>query len=140
MSGKKNKKRYQVREKPKTYITCTGRIYLQYRDEEAIEQAQKGDLLFFPSVESLHTIRQGDYESTGYAGYFRVDVCDGKAWQPVLLSTLFPGREHYFAKKERPLDTFEHCAELLRQRGEIMLYRTYREHYAVEGSEEEVEE
>lgn len=131
MPTKHNKKRYTRNDKPKVLIACTGAVYLEYRDEEEISAAVKGDLKLFPSVEALRTIHQGDYERTGFAGYFRVDVFDGRAWQPVLLSTLFPEREHYFSKSERPIDTFTLCAELLSAMQPLTLERRYREHYEV---------
>ena len=134
--GKRNKKRYQAEVKPAILIACTGKIFLQYRDEEEISAAQKGDLMLFPSVEALHTLRQGEYEHAGYAGYFRVDVHDGRAWQPVQLAALFAEREHYFSKTERPIDTFELCASLLAARMPLALQRTYREHYTVAETED----
>lgn len=104
-----------------------------------MEQAVKGDLLLHASADALHTVRQGEYWSTGVAGYFKVDVYDGKRWQPVLLNDLFPGREHYFSKRECPIDTFTLCSELLTARMPLTLTRTYREHYALAESAPEEE-
>jgi hypothetical protein len=128
---KHNKKYYQREVKKRPIIECTGNAYLQYAHEDEIGSAIKGDLKLHPSVEALHTIRQGDYWSTGNAGYFRVDVYDGREWRPVVLDELFPDREHHFRKTECPIDTFNLCAELLAAYAGKQLIRTYREHYEV---------
>jgi hypothetical protein len=131
MATKRNKKRYQRHEKPRVLITFTGRIFLKHRDEEEdiAAQAQKGDFLFHPSVEALHTIRRGEYGIPGYAGYFRVDVHDGHRWHPVILQELFTENEHHFRKTECPIDTFAYCCVCLKEKGAIVLQRKYREHY-----------
>ncbi|MBV8939789.1 MAG: hypothetical protein JO089_08150 [Alphaproteobacteria bacterium] len=131
MPTKHNKKRYQAHAKPAVIIHCTGRVYLRYRDEEEIARATKGDLMLFPSVEALQTLHQGEYGLRGYAGYFKLDVFDGKSWQPVRLTDVFRGREHYFGKGERPADTAAVCEEALAALGNFALKRTYREHYAL---------
>jgi hypothetical protein len=105
---------------------------LQYVDEELIALPQKGDLMLFAQCEALHTTRQGDYWATGVSGYFKVDVYDGKKWQPVSLPELFPGREHHFSKTECPIDTYEFCKELIIPLTSRILLRTYREHYVLE--------
>ena len=127
--AKHNKLRYQVKEKPKVTIILTGVVFLQYVDDEAALQAQKGDLLVYPYNEPLNTTRQGDYNNTGFTGYFKADVCDGKVWQPLLLGDIFKNNEQYFAKTERPIDTYNLCAEILRNQAGVTLIRTYREHY-----------
>lgn len=129
--AKRNKKRYQVRERDDVLLTTSGRCFLEYVDEEALEAPGKGDFKFFPSVEALQTIYQGDYTRMGYAGYFRVDVWDGRSWCPVILTTLFEGHEHHFSKTERPLDTYALCKERVEARGVLTLRRTYREHWEV---------
>jgi len=129
---KRNKIRYQSKPKEKILIALSGTVYLQYRDEEAIAQAVKGDLLVHPYNDALQTTRQGDYNSTGFSGYFKVDVHDGKDWRPVLPGDIFPGREHHFAKSECPVDTYELCAAMLRALTGKALRRTYREHYELE--------
>lgn len=137
MPTKHNKKRYQREEKNRPQIALSGKVMLVYRDDEAIESAAKGDLHLSPSPEALHTIRRGEYWSTGVAGYFRVLVCDGKTWCPVQLSALFPEQEHHFAKSECPIDTYELCAERLEAMKGAQLVRTYREHYTLVDAEEE---
>ncbi len=131
MPTKHNKKRYQRHEKEKPIIICTGKCWLEYRDEEEMQGAKKGDFKLHPSVESLHTIKQGEYESTGFSGYFRVDIHDGWRWQPVLLDDLLPGRENHFRKTEMPIDTFALCEELLEAMAGKRFVRTYREHYTL---------
>ena len=129
---KRNKIRYQSTPKKRVAITLTGRIWLKYRDEEAMEQAQKGDLMLHPYNDLLRTARQGDYESTGFSGYFKVDVHDGQQWCAVLAGDIFPQREHYFSKSECPIDTYALCADMLRVLKGRTLVRRYREHYELE--------
>ena len=138
--AKRNKVRYQVKAKNKVIITLTGTVYLKYTDDEIIEQAKRGDLLTFPQNEALNTTRQGDYESTGFSGYFKVDVFEGNVWCPVLLNDIFPQRENHFSKTECPIDTFQLCGEMLVALAGKTLVRTYREHYILEESEEPAEE
>lgn len=127
--SKNNKLRYQVKDKPKVTIILTGVVFLQYVDDEAALQAQKGDLLVYAYNEALNTTRQGEYNNTGFTGYFKADVCDGKVWQPLLLGEIFKDHEQYFSKSERPIDTYNLCAEILRNKIGMTLIRTYREHY-----------
>ncbi len=130
---KRNKLRYQVHEKTKVTITLTANIFLQYRDdEEEILHAQKGDMLVYPNNDALNTTQQGEYEKTGFSGYFKVDVSDGKTWQPLLLNEIFKHNENYFSKSERPIDTYNLCLEILRGRTGAVISRTYREHYKIE--------
>ena len=130
--GKRNKIRYQSTPKEKILIILTGTLYLQYRDDEQSLHAKKGDLLVYPQNEALHTTRQGEYEVTGLSGYFKIDVCDGKEWRAVLLNDIFLHDENHFSKTERPIDTYEACAELLQSLKGRALKRTYREHYELE--------
>jgi len=129
---KNNKLRYQVKDKPKVTINLTGIVFLQYVDDEAATMAQKGDLLVYPYNDALNTTRQGEYNNTGFTGYFKADVSDGRVWQPVLLGQIFKNNEQYFSKSERPIDTYNLCAEILRNNAGLTLVRTYREHYEPE--------
>lgn len=125
-----NKKHYQSKQKPTKALTLTGRVLLMYRDDdETIAQAAAGDLLLYPSCEPLHTLRQGEYDSTGVAGYFKADIHDGRSWCTLLVHDFFEGREHHFSKYERPMDTFVLCEEKLRDFKDRQVKRTYREHY-----------
>lgn len=127
--AKRNKITYQVKEKTKVTMQLTGVVYLQYVDDEAALSAQKGDVLVYANNEALHTTKQGEYHSTGFTGYFKVDVSDGKIWQPLLLNDIFKENENHFAKSERPIDTYHLCEEILRSLAGATLERTYREHY-----------
>lgn len=138
MPTKHNKKRYQREEKNPPKITLSGRVWLRFHDEEEIDAATKGDLQLFTSVEALNTYRAGEYDTTGYAGYFRVDVYDGRDWQPVQLPPLFPEREHYFSKTERPIDTFTLCKGMLEGLTGQTLTRTYREHYTLHSDDDNI--
>ncbi len=130
--GKRNKIRYQSTPKKRVEIVLTGQVHLMFRDEEAISIANKGDLLVFPNNEALNTNRLGEYEGTGFSGYFKVDVCSGKEWLPVLTQSIFPDYENHFSKTERPIDTFGICADILKAMQGKILLRTYREHYVPE--------
>lgn len=132
MGGKRNKVRYQSTPKKRVEIILTGNVYLMFRDEDAIAVAQKGDLLVFPNNEALHTTRQGEYEGLGFTGYFKVDVCSGTEWLPVLIQSIFPDHENHFSKTERPIDTFNLIAEILGNMKQKTLLRTYREHFVPE--------
>lgn len=128
---KRNKVRYQVKPKKKVIITLSGNVYLQYRDDEVIETAVKGDLMVYPKCEALHTQRVGEYEGLGFSGYFKVDIHDGKQWCLVLVQELFPENQHHFAKNERPIDTYGLIEDLLKAMAGTALQRTYREHYGL---------
>lgn len=126
--GKRNKVRYTATAKTREGIRLSGNVYLQYRNEEEIE-TQRGDLLLFAECKQLHTNYFAEYERTGFTGYFKVDVYDGKDWQPLILSDIFRDHEHHFSRTDRPIDTYHLCRELLLGLKDRMLRRTYREHY-----------
>lgn len=134
--GKRNKIRYQAEKKQKITIVLTGQVLLRYVDDEAIDLAKKGDLMVYPNNDALNSNRMGDYESTGFSGYFKVDVHDGREWQPVIISDIFANHENHFAKSERPIDTYNICHELLVQLSGKRLLRTYREHYTPDEEEQ----
>jgi len=125
----KRKITYTSSPKPARLITLTGNIYLQYHDDDASIENHKGDLLVFAECKQLHTNYLGEYERTGFAGYFKVDVYDGVEWRPVILNEIFRAREHHFAKTERSIDTYAICREILLALTGKALSRTYREHY-----------
>jgi hypothetical protein len=127
--AKRNKVRYQVKNKPKISIVLTGKTYLKYVDDEAIETPLRGDMLVYPQNDALNSTRLGDYDSTGFSGYFKVDVFEGNVWCPVLLNDIFAHREHHFSKTECPIDTYHLCVEILTAMAGTSLIRTYREHY-----------
>jgi hypothetical protein len=126
---KHNKKRYQATLKPTHPIELSGRVFLMYRDEELMERADKGDLLAYPSTKELHDVYQGSYDVTGFDGYFRIDVYNGKEWLPVVLQSLFPKREHYFGKHECAIDVYEMIVPILAEFKGRTVERKYREHY-----------
>ena len=130
--GKRNKIRYQSKPKDKVTLVATGTLYLKYEDDDAMDAAKKGDLLVFPCNDALNTTRQGDYGSTGFSGYFKVDIFEGNVWCPVLLTGVFPDKQHYFSKSECPIDTYNLCAETLLALAGRVFVRTYREHYELE--------
>ncbi len=131
--AKRNKIRYQSEVKPRILITMTGTVYLRFVDDEAIEtMAQKGDLQVFPNNDALNSTRLGEYDATGFSGYFKVDVYDGRNWQPVIINDIFESHENHFAKTEKPIDTYYICEEILKTYAGKLLLRTYREHYQLD--------
>ncbi len=135
--GKRNKIRYQSKPKDKVTIVLTGQVFLKYQDDDAIDLAKKGDMLVYPCNDALNSTRLGDYGSTGFSGYFKVDVFEGNVWCPVLLNDIFMHKEHYFSKTECPIDTYELCADILRSFIGTTLVRTYREHYELHTESDE---
>src|SRR4051812_41254339 len=100
--SKSNKVRYKATPKEKKTILLTGAVYLEYVDDEALERPQRGDLMVYPFNDLLTTTRQGDYSSTGFSGYFKVNVFEGNVWCLVLVNDIFPDHEHHFSKTECP--------------------------------------
>ena len=93
-------------------------------------------MLVFPQNDALNTTRIGEYDCTGFSGYFKVDVFEGNVWCPMLINDIFPDRENHFSKTECPIDTYNLCLDILKARAGTTLVRTYREHYVPEESEE----
>jgi hypothetical protein len=129
---KRNKIRYKSEPVRRIEIILTGNVFLHYVDDEAIETAKKGDLQVYAYNEALNSSRMGDYGSTGFSGYLKTDVFDGKKWCLVLLEEIFTHRENHFSKKERPIDTYGLCREILEKLAGRILLRTYREHYELD--------
>ena len=125
---KRNKIRYKAEVKVEKRLTLTGVTTLMYHDDDAAAY-NKGDMMLHPQNEALHTTRQGDYDSTGFAGYFKIDVWDGREWQPVILNEIFTDKINHFSKTECPIDTYGLCAEYLQGFAGRQLRRIYREHY-----------
>jgi hypothetical protein len=130
--GKRNKIRYTSKGNQFPPVALSGRIFVKYRDEEAIAAAQKGDLMFFLSTDSNPAIERGAYDGIGIPGYLKLDVFDGRDWKPVSLEEFFPGREYYYSKYECPSATIAICRPILETFKGRSLLRKYREHYALE--------
>lgn len=133
--SKKNKIRYKSQGNQFPAITMTGKVSLRQFDEngeEIVTANEKGDLQIFLSTDSMaYNIHKGDYEAVGLEGYLKANVFDGKGWKPLSLEEFFPDREHYFGKRERPIDTYNMCLPVLQNTKGTVLSRTYREHYRV---------
>ena len=133
--AKKNKLRYKSQGNQFPTITMTGKVSLRELDEDAkeiITENEKGDLQIYLSTDSVvYNNHIGDYESIGLEGYLKAHVWDGKDWKPLSLEEFFPGREHYFSKRDRPIDTYNMCLPILKATKDTVLVRTYREHYRV---------
>lgn len=129
---RKNKQRYTSKGNQWPLITLTGRIFLRHRDDEILPEAVKGDVQVYLSTDAFKfNLHIGDYEAMGLEGYLKADVFEGKGWKPLSLEEMFEHREHYFGKRERPLDTFLLCEPILKSKRGTLLMRTYREHYVV---------
>ncbi|HEU5046388.1 MAG TPA: hypothetical protein VFT64_00940 [Rickettsiales bacterium] len=132
---KRNKLRYKSQGNTFPTITMTGTVLLRMFDDEGQEVAGdyvKGDLQIFLSTDSqVIPEARGDYQSIGLEGYLKANVFDGKGWKPLSLEEFFPGREHYFSKRERPIDTYHMCLPILEATQGTVLARTYREHYRI---------
>ena len=128
---KHNKKRYQSKPVERKCLALSGNVHLQYVDDEAIEHPVKGDLKLYPWNEALNSTRLGEYGATGFSGYFKADMYDGKQWCLVLVNDIFTEGEHHFSKSERPIDTANLCKEILQKLAGKNLHRTYREHYTL---------
>jgi hypothetical protein len=98
-------------------------------EEEGSAAPEKGDAQVYLSTDSLPNAHAGDYGAVGWEGYLKANVFDGKGWKPLSLEEFFPGREHYFGKRERPVDTYHMCLPAFQQTKGTVLARTYREHY-----------
>jgi hypothetical protein len=133
---KRNKIRYKSEPVRRIEIILTGNIFLRYVDDDAIGSAKKGDVQVYAYNEALNGNRAGEYDSTGFSGYFKVDVFDGKKWCLILLNDIFPHQENHFSKKECPIDTYGLCREILEALTGRILLRTYREHYELESAAE----
>ena len=131
--AKRNKIRYQSKGNQYPALTVTGRVFLRHADDEIMHEAQKGDIQIYLSTDSiLHNTHLGNYEAVGFEGYLKADIFDGKGWKPLSLEEVFPGRKHYFSKRERPLDTYHVCLGALQDLKGMEAMRTYREHYRIE--------
>jgi hypothetical protein len=132
--AKHNKVRYKSKGNTFAPLVMTGKVFLRHRDEEALMLPEKGDLQIFLSTDTIaYNTNVGNYQAMGFEGYLKADVYDGKRWQPLSLEEFFPGREYYFGKRERPIDTFNLCLDVLQSTQGITLMRTYREHYVKAG-------
>lgn len=122
--------RYTADPKPIRTLRLTGRCYLRYVDgEETV--IETGDMAFYLSTERDGRLPAGHYDVTGYAGYFKAEVYDGKGWHLLALEDFFPDREHHFTKTERPMDTYRLCTERMQDFAGRTVAQTYREHYAL---------
>ena len=129
--GKARKKTYQSKGNTYPTLTLSGNSYLLHHYENGEEPLHAGDTLFLLFVDSDGRDQDNPgYEETGGTGYLKAMVYTGKDWQYLVMDEIFTGREQHFSKKERPLDTFHRCAEVVKQAAGTILQRTYRSHYA----------
>ncbi|MBN8828474.1 MAG: hypothetical protein J0H68_07190 [Sphingobacteriia bacterium] len=117
-----------TRGKPKDikHIVLSGKLFLKYVDDQVLPE--NGDVLFVLNNDST-SVYKGTYYSTGYAGFFKIFVFDGRIWQHLIENEFFENKENYFSKKEKPIDAFYICEEIMRSKIGTLVYKTYREHY-----------
>jgi hypothetical protein len=108
-------------------LIMSGNVYLKYEDDEALESPEKGDLYLYLNTENTDkTPIKGDYFRTGYAGYFKAEIFDGKEWQLITVTDFCEDKEHYFHKSERSIDTYHLCSEILRSAEGTEVFKGYR--------------
>ncbi len=129
--GHKRKLRYQSKGNQYPTLELTGRSYLLHEESTYHDDGlQKGDVLFYLHGDTAGRERDDPkYDLTGGAGYLKAMVYDGKDWQFMLMDDIFAGREHHYAKTERPLDTFSVCKEIILASKGTVMQRKYRQHY-----------
>lgn len=130
--SKANRIRYKSRGNQFPTITMTGNISMRPPEGEVDIPHAKGDLQIYLSTDSRkYNPHVGDFEAIGFEGYLKAEIFDGKGWKPLSLEEFFPHRDHYFGKRERPLDTYNMCLPTLQNAKGTVLSRTYREHYRI---------
>lgn len=114
-------------------LFLTGNVYLKYEDEEQMAAPEKGDIFMYLNTENTTKVAiKGDYFRTGYAGYFKADIFDGKEWQLLNIGEFCEDKENYFTKSECSIDTYHFCSELLRQKEGAEVFKGYRGgHYSL---------
>lgn len=128
--GNRRKKRYQSKGNIYPPLVITGRCFLRHHEESYLDELQPGDMQFFLASDTSR--RDSDdpyYDMIGGSGYLKAEIYDGKNWQFLVMDDFFAGKEHHFGKKERPLDTYFICEEVVRELAGTPTYRTYRSHY-----------
>jgi hypothetical protein len=128
----KRKKTYQTKGNQYPTLTLTGKSYLLHHYENGDQKLEKGDTLFFLFADTIGRDQDNPrYEEIGGSGYLKAMVYDGREWQMLVMDDLFPGKEHHFGKKERPIDTYHVCQPLIEAAAGTVLQRLYRQHYGV---------
>ena len=113
---------------PKTII-LSGIVYLEIEDEEKILAAQKGDIQLKMEIDAQNYENIGNYRVSGFKGYFRLNVYDGRDWFHLSSPEFFEAKENNFSKNEYPYDCFLYCHRFLEKFKGDVLYKSYRDHY-----------
>ena len=128
--GHKRKLRYQSKGNQYPTLTLTGRSSLLHEEESYPEERLTGDVLFYLHADTSGRERDDPhYDRTGGSGYLKAMLHDGRDWQFMLMDEIFSGREHHYAKTERPIDTFARCQEVIAAHAGTVMQRKYRQHY-----------
>lgn len=109
-------------------LTLSGNVYLKY--EILPEQEfNPGDIMVYINNDSISYIK-GSYYNSGYSGYLKLNIYDGREWQHIIESEFFEHKENFFSKKEYPIDTYNLIKEIIEGKAGELVYRTYRSHYS----------
>ena len=113
-------------------ITLTGNAYLLHHHEEEISKAKLGDVyLYLNDEKELFSIINNDYKIKGYKGYFKAKVYDGHSWGLLNNLDFFEDRINQFSRADVCCHNFILCQERMLSFANVVVYRTYREHYTV---------
>lgn len=112
-------------------IRLSGRVFLREEVENDPEfTPEKGDAWMYIYEPAGVPGGRSSYIPAA-AGYFKVEVFEGRRWFLLAADAVFSEKEHHFSRGTLPFDTFELCAERIVQHAGKMLARTYREHYEI---------
>jgi hypothetical protein len=110
-------------------LTLTGKIYIKYIDD--IASAQAGDLLLLLNDDAV-SINFKSYDEIGCNGYIKAKIYDCKVWQNVDIGEFCINKENRLVKKQRAIDSFLLCKEVLEAHKGTVLNRTYRGHFTTD--------
>jgi len=119
------------RDKEQKTLTLTGKSYLVYIDDEAMEEAQTGDLCFYVTGKIIFN-DEAKYYKQGYKGSLKAEVFDGKQWCLLDMEDIFQNGEQNFNKNDLSINTYHNCEEIVEGLAGTILYRTYRNHYSTQ--------
>jgi hypothetical protein len=119
------------RDKIAKELSISGNSFYMYLHEEEIKLAKKGDVAFFSVLETKATDPWRTFETSGFKGYLKAKISDGKEWNHINLAEIFEFRENFFSKQDIPLNVYYLCSELIKLQKGLKLYKTYRDHYSI---------
>ena len=111
-------------------LKISGNIFLAYIDEEA--NFTSGDIMLYPDYELEHINPEFAVHMRGYRGCVKLKIFDNYKWCHLDKEDFFNGKENNFSKTEIALDVMNLCRDMLVDVKDIIVYRTYREHYTTD--------